>query len=200
MVLSFTNNMREQIEDVFPEEDQNAYWKVQYWFFAYPEQTFSLSEIAQELHMHKHTASKIVKQLEEEGFVQKETIGNIWRIGCNKAHTYNTTRKIPYHLQLIYESNIVEHTLSRIPQARAIILFGSYRKGDDISTSDIDIAVEVVDNEPLEITQAGIIKQLGYRTNVPANIHIFSRNNINLNLFNNIANGIILHGFLEVRI
>ena len=40
---------------------------------------------------------------------------------------------------------------------------------------------------------------IGYRKNVPVNVHVFSRNKIDLNLFANIANGIILEGFLEVR-
>jgi hypothetical protein len=30
-------------------------------------------------------------------------------------------------------------------------------------------------------------------------LHIFNRNNIDDNLFNNIANGILLWGFLEVK-
>ena len=42
------------------------------------------------------------------------------------------------------------------------------------------------------------LEKLGFRTNVKVNLHIFSRNKIDLNLFANIANGIILSGFLEV--
>ena len=45
----------------------------------------------------------------------------------------------------------------------------------------------------------GIVEQLGYRKKVNVNLHVFSRNKIDLNLFVNIANGIVLDGFLEVR-
>ena len=43
------------------------------------------------------------------------------------------------------------------------------------------------------------LEKLGFRKNVKVNIHIFSRNKIDLNLFTNIANGIVLDGLLEVH-
>ena len=78
-------------------------------------------------------------------------------------------------------------------------MFGSYRKGDDTEDSDIDIAVEVSDNKGIRIVPFAIIHKFGYRKDVLVNLHIFSRNKIDINLFSNIANGIVLEGFLEVR-
>ena len=123
----------------------------------------------------------------------------MWRISCNLRHPYNLTRKIGYNLILVYESMVLEKIRKQIPNSKSIILFGSYRKGDDNEKSDIDLAVEVVDDEDVEIKELETIPQLGYRKNVKVNMHIFSRNRINLNLFANIANGIILQGFLEVK-
>jgi len=54
-------------------------------------------------------------------------------------------------------------------------------------------------DDELSIIRLGIIEKLGYRKNVPVNLHIFSRNKVDLNLFTNIANGIVLDGLLEVR-
>ena len=106
---------------------------------------------------------------------------------------------MPYHLSKIYQSGIIEAVYNVVPGARSIILFGSYRWGTDIEASDIDLAVEVMDNKDLKIISLGIIEELGYRRNVTVNMHIFSRNKIDLNLFVNIANGIVLDGFLEVK-
>ena len=89
--------------------------------------------------------------------------------------------------------------MKKIPNAKSIILFGSCRKGDDTEKSDIDIAVEIVENTELEISKMGNLEQFGYRKNIPINLHIFSRNKIDLNLFSNIANGIVLSGFLETK-
>ena len=83
--------------------------------------------------------------------------------------------------------------------ALAVVLFGSYRKGDDVRESDLDLAVEVLGNEELQIIELGIITNLGYRENVKVNVHVFTRNKIDLNLFTNVANGILLQGLLEVR-
>ena len=43
------------------------------------------------------------------------------------------------------------------------------------------------------------MQALGYRKNIKVNLHVFSRKHIDLNVFANIANGIVLNGFLEVR-
>jgi len=51
----------------------------------------------------------------------------------------------------------------------------------------------------MQIIDLGTVEQLGYRKNVRINLHVFSRNKINLNLFSNISNGIVIEGFMEVR-
>ncbi len=176
-----------------------VYQKVLHWFFSYPTKEISLSDLSTNLKISKKSASIILKQLIEEGFLEKEELGKTWRIKCNLEHHYNFSRKIAYNLQTIYETNILEMIYEKVPNIKSIILFGSYRKGDDNEISDIDIAIEILDDEELKIETLGTFNQLNYRKNVPVNLHIFSRNKIDLNLFNNIANGIILAGFLEVR-
>ncbi|MFH1432554.1 MAG: nucleotidyltransferase domain-containing protein [archaeon] len=180
-------------------EDLEAYLKIQYWFFSYPDKEMSLTDLSTVLKISKTTANRIVTQLVDEGFLRKEILGKLWRISSNKDHPRLYQRKISYNLGMIYESGILEEIHRQIPNSKAIILFGSYRKGDDNEKSDIDIAVEVLDDEDVRIFEVGIIPQLGYRINVPVNVHVFSRNKIDLNLFANIANGIVLEGFLEVR-
>ncbi len=188
-----------------------AYEKVVMWFFAYPDKKINLTELAINLKIAKKTASKIIEQLVKEGFLIKEVIGKSWQVACNKSHQYNYSKKIAYNLMLVYESDILKkiHELQNkygqkkedfsISNPAAIILFGSYRKGDDTEKSDIDIAIEVKGDKQLVIHKMGAIEKLGYRKNVYVNLHIFSRNKIDLNLFTNIANGIVLEGFLEVK-
>lgn len=180
-------------------ELNEAYQKVMHWFFSYPFKEVSLSDLTKLINISKTTANRVITDFVKEEFLKVEKIGNIWRVSCNQAHHYNTTRKIAYNLELIYESAIIEAILKNIPSCRCIILFGSYRKGDDIETSDIDIAVETLDNEEVNIFELGIIPQLGYRTKVRVNVLKFSRNKIDLNLFANIVNGVVLYGFLEAR-
>ncbi|MCJ7816524.1 MAG: nucleotidyltransferase domain-containing protein [Candidatus Aenigmarchaeota archaeon] len=180
-------------------EMNQAYNQVQQWFFAYPTREMGLNDLSGEMRISKTTAKEIVLALEEDGFLRREVLGRLWRISCNPHHPYNYMRKVSYNLMLIYESSILKAIHEMIPNPKSVILFGSYRKGDDTEKSDIDIAVEVVGNEGVKLVKLGVIPQLGYRENVTVNLYVFSRNKIDLNLFANIANGIVLEGFLEVR-
>ena len=191
--------MVKKLKKIQPFEETEAYFKIMHWFFAYPNIEMSLNDISQELKISKTTANRVVMQLLDEGFLKKEVLGRIWRISCNLEHAYNLTRKISHNLSIVYESGILDEIHKLIPNSRAIVLFGSYRKGDDTEESDIHIAVEVLDNEAVRIIELGILPQLGYRKNVMVNLNIYSRNKIDLNMFSNIANGIVLEGFLEVH-
>ena len=179
-------------------ELERAYDKVHAWFFAFPEEEFSLNELAEETEIAKTSANIVVSELVHEGFLTVSKLCKLWRIKANSHHQWFITRKIPFNLKIIYESGIIEWVEREIPTAKSIILFGSYRKGDDINTSDVDIAVEISEENELDIWKAGIQK-LGYRENISVNIHLFSRKKVDINLFANIANGIVLKGFLEVK-
>ena len=169
------------------------------WFYAFPNSKIGLNDLSKSINSSKTATKEVVESLIEISFLSRQIIGRSWLISTNQKHPYFLTKKVPYHLSKIYETGIINAVHQIIPQARAIILFGSYRWGTDTEESDIDIAVEVLDNKDLQITQLGIIAELGYRKNVPVNLHIFSRNKIDLNLFANITNGIVLDGFLEAR-
>ena len=179
-------------------EGERAYDKIHAWFFAYPEDEFTLNELHRNLEVSKTSVNLVVTSLEKEGFLEKRVLGKVWRISANQAHAHFKTRKIPFNLKHVYECGILEWITTNLPEARAVVLFGSYRWGDDIQTSDIDIAVEVVDNQEQRIISL-VVGALGYRKNINVNIHVFSRKHIDANLFASVANGIVLMGFLEVR-
>lgn len=181
-------------------ESSAAYNKILDYFFSFPSQAIGLNDLSQAAKISKTSAKKAVLQLEKEKFLNKEEIGRTWRITANPSHAYLLTKKVPQSLQAIYESGAVDLIREKYSSAKAIILFGSFRTGSDNEKSDIDIAVEILGNKEPKIERLGIIEHFRYRSKVPINLFIFSRNKIDINIFNNIANGIILDGFLEVRI
>jgi len=183
-------------------ELNEAYQKVLYWFFSFSSIETGLNDLASNLKISKTTAKNIIDIFVKAGFLNKKVYGKTWRITCNLNHVYNITSKISFNLAMIYDAyynGLRDIILNMVGNAKSIILFGSYRKGDDNEKSDIDIAVEVLDNKDVRIVEAGIISKFGFRNNVKVNLHIFSRNRVDLNLFSNIANGIVLEGFLEVK-
>lgn len=179
-----------------------AYQKILYWFFSFPNIETNLNELSKNLSIAKTTANKIVIILEKEGFLIKKVYGKTWSIRCNQFHYFNRTKKIAFNLDMVselYENELKKIIYELIPNPQSIILFGSYRKGDDNEQSDIDIAVEVLDEQEIRIIEAAIVLKFGFRQNVSVNFHIFSKNKVDINLFSNITNGIILDGFLEVK-
>ena len=191
-----------KLKKILPKKIDEAYEKILIWFFSYPDSEMTLSDIAKETKISKTTANRSVIQLRDEGFLTVKEVGKSWLITSNVHHIYNKTRKIIYNLSIIYdvyESVLRESIYNYVAQPISVILFGSYRKGDDTEKSDIDIAVEVSGEQKTEIIELGQFEQFGLRKNVPLNLHLFSRKNIDLNLFANIANGIVMDGFLEVK-
>lgn len=194
--------MVEKLKKIELMELNEAYQKVIYYFFSFPNMETGLNDLSSNLKISKTTAKKIINALFDEGFLNKKVYGKTWRITCNKDHPHNLTTKIAFNLAMVYRAyygGLRDHILKIIGNAKSIVLFGSYRKGDDNEESDVDIAVEITDNKEPRIVELGAIPKFGFRENVKINLHIFSRNKIDLNLFSNIANGIVLEGFLEVR-
>jgi predicted nucleotidyltransferase len=182
------------------DELERAYDKCLVYFFEFPKRTIGLTELSKFIGSSKTATKKAVEDLIKQNFLTREVAGKTWILLANQKHRYFLIRKVPYHLKKIYESGVVEAIRQALPQARVISLFGSYRWGDDTEESDVDISVEVLDNKELEVRRLGVIEQLGYRKKVPVNLHIFSQNKIDINLYANIVNGIVLDGFLEVRL
>jgi predicted nucleotidyltransferase len=187
------------MENVRLQEASESYRKVLRYFFSFPGQPISLNDLSRNIKSSKTSTKAAVMRLIKEGFLKKEVIGNAWRISAEPKNQFAITRKIPYNLEIIYESGVIARVYNKIPEARAIVLFGSYRWGTDNEKSDIDIGVEVLGNKPMRIETLLKFDNLGFRKNVKVNLHIFSRAKIGLNLFTNIANGIVLDGLLEVR-
>ena len=185
--------------NAFLQKTSQSYRDVLHYFFSFPEQATSLNDLTRNVKRSKTSTKGAVIHLIKEGFLKKELIGNAWRISADTKNDFMITRKIPSNLGLLYEAGIVGKVYKKIPEARAIILFGSYRWGTDNEKSDIDIAVEVLGNQPLAIEKLCVFDTLGVIKNVIVNLHSFSRNKIDLNVFTNIANGIVLDGLLEVH-
>lgn len=190
--------MAKKLEKTELIELNEAYNKVMIWFFSFPEKAIGLNELSGLINISKTTAKRVVKKLVSEGFLSIEVLGKLWRISVNSSHRYNYSRKISYNLTMIHESGILKSIHEILSNSRSVVLFGSYRKGDDNEKSDIDIAVEVL-GEDSRIIEIRVIPKLGFRKNVPVNLHVFSRETVDINLFSNIANGIVLEGFLEVK-
>lgn len=165
--------------------------------FRFPDKEFSLSDLASEAKVAKANIGLILDNL--SNLVEITKLSSIWRIKANQQNWDFIRAKIVYNLNFVYQSGLVEFLNDYFKNPRAIILFGSFRKGEDISTSDIDIAIETDENKEHEAMGLRELNEFEKSIGRKIQIHLFNRNKIDTNVFNNIANGIVLLGFLEVK-
>ncbi|MBI2145332.1 nucleotidyltransferase domain-containing protein [Candidatus Woesearchaeota archaeon] len=136
----------------------------------------------------------------EENEIVTVNQGVVFRIKAKTESYQFIKRKIVHNLNVVYESGLVEFLDESLNHPKTIILFGSYRWGQDRSDSDIDIAIETT--EDVSVTSVRPDGIDAYEKAIDRKIHIltFNRKSIDLNLFTNLANGIVLSGVLEVRL
>jgi len=105
--------------------------------------------------------------------------------------------KLYYNLEKIRNSNLVQD-LEKVFDFPVVILFGSYASAMDDANSDVDICI--ISNIEKEFPTDKYEKIL----NRKISLHKFTKNlwnrskKSNTNLINNICNGIVLSGELEV--
>ena len=168
-------------------------------FFDNPTKEFHLRELSRLLKFSMPTIVASTDILSREKLIIKTKGKVITKVQADRENMNFIRFKRLHNLENIYKSGVIDSISSLYNNPKNIILFGSYRKGDDDENSDIDIAIEIIGNEEPKIHELGVISKFAYRKDVLVNLHIFSRNKIDINLFSNIANGIVLEGFLEVR-
>lgn len=161
-------------------------------FFNDPQREFGVREAAKLLKISPATASKELKFLEKDGFLQhrKERLYDFYRANL-ESHRYRDL-KIYYNISRIRESGLIE-ALNKFYFNPKIILFGSTSRGFDTKDSDIDIVV--IDKYDKPFPSADFAKKLGKE------LHVLTIKNFkglrNPHLADGVLNGIILQGEIE---
>lgn len=148
--------------------------------------------IAKLLNFSPTAVAKALPLLEKENYIisEKNSIGIL--ITLNNQDQKTIELKRVENLKIIYETRLNEHLEEKFPGS-TIILFGSYSRGEDTTSSDIDIAI--IGSKPKEINLKAYEKELE-RT---INLQFYPRfNTIHKNLQENICNGIILAGGINL--
>lgn len=165
-------------------------------FFEEPNRKFSIRELSRILKINHTTVRQYLNKLVKEGFLspKKEGVYCFYQLVLTRK-TLNL--KLYYNLEKIRESEIIQE-LEKTFDLPVIILFGSYAFAMDDKASDIDICL--ISNIEKEFSAEKYEKKL----NRKISIHNFNKNSwnklkkLNPNLVDNICNGIVLSGELEI--
>ena len=152
----------------------------------------SQREMAKILDVSPTAIAKSLKKLLNNEFAVLEKTKTINFISLNIKNKRVIEIKRSENIKNIYLSGLSDY-LEESLAGSTIILFGSYSKGEDTNRSDIDIAV-------IERKQKSMdIEKYEKRLNRKIIINFYdSWKEIHKNLKNNILNGIVLHGGVDL--
>jgi len=163
-------------------------------FFLNPSKKQYLMDISRSISLAHTSVKKNLDQLLKLGLINE----SIEKRGKRKFPFYRANLenktfreyKMIYNLSSLLDSGIINY-IEETLMPKSIVLFGSYRRGEDIETSDIDIFVECnADKLDLVLFEKKLDRkiQLHFREKFES---------YTTELKNNIINGIVLRGFLE---
>jgi len=150
--------------------------------------------LAKNLKVSQPAVSKALPLLEKEGFIklQKDKESGRFSIELNRDNHRVMQLKRADNLRLIYETGFADYLEKEFAGA-TIILFGSYARGDDTLNSDIDISVIGRKSKLVELNNFERILER------KININFYnSFKEIHKNLKENLFNGIVLYGGVEL--
>ncbi len=159
-------------------------------FLENPSREFYLRELSRLLKLSMPTIISATDALSKEKLVNKVKGKALTKVAANRENPDFTRYKRLNNLEKIYVSGIVDYLSQEYNHPKAIILFGSYSRGDDIEKSDIDIAIVTSKNLRLNAEKyAKILKK-------EVSIHEVNLSKVSKEFKINLANGIVLEGSL----
>ena len=159
-------------------------------FFKIPEGEFHIREISRKTGLHPNTVLKEVRLLAGEGLLKVKRAGNLKQVQANRGDLFIRLKRID-NIKKVMFSGILGYLFSQYGAPDAIVLFGSYSRGEDTSTSDIDIAV--ITNKELQSDLSGFEKFLHRKIQ----IHEIRIGKVGKGFRTNLINGIVLMGYLD---
>lgn len=155
--------------------------------------SFNERALAKSLKVSPTAVSNSMAAMKKEGLIiVKKDESKRWSIELNRDSQKVMQLKRSDNLKQIYECGLSE-ILEKEFAGATIVLFGSYSRGEDTITSDIDLAVIGRKEKNVDITK--FEKILGRKINI--NFYD-SLKDVHKNLKENICNGIVLAGGIEL--
>ncbi len=150
--------------------------------------------IARSLKVSPTSIAKSLGELEKGGLikVQKDKESKRFSIQLNRDNSFVIGLKRADNLKQLYESGFVQFIYDNFPSGD-VILFGSYSFGEDTIKSDIDIAIIGTKEKDTDLTKFDKLLERTIILNYYKSFH-----DIDKHLLNNILNGIILKGAIEL--
>ena len=176
---------------------RESVFKIAEIIFNYPNKTFHIRMLEKETGFSTTAVIDAIEELKKYNIITIEETPLTTNIKANLDSEAYRFYKLVFNLYRLKRYLFVDKLVEIFNNPEAIVLFGSFAKGEDIEESDIDILVisSQKNNENLEDFANLFKKEL----NRKINIHILPSLAKSSNEFKNaVANGIVLHGYLKI--
>ena len=167
--------------------------KIKEFFLQNPTALLRVRQIERQLKVPLPSAIRYTKELEKESILKKEEIAKINLYSADRISKNFMLEKRLFNIKQLYESGLIDFLIKHYSNP-AIIVFGSFSKGEDIEKSDIDIYIETPGRKTINLEKFEKI----LKRNIQLLVYSGIQNISNPMLANNIINGINLNGFIEV--
>ena len=161
-------------------------------FFNNPRKEFHIRELSRMTDISAPTILLAVKELEKLKLINTHKKGNLKIAKASLSIEFFHAKRVR-NLQMLYESSLVNYLSNLYENPKAIVLFGSFSRGDDVETSDIDIAV--ITNMEKKSDLKLFEKKFGKKIS----IHEINIKEISKEFYSNLINGIVVEGALHER-
>ena len=165
--------------------------------FSNPNETHHIRGIEKEVKLSTTAILSAVEELAKYQIVIVEDTPLTKNVRANLNSESYRIYKMIFNLYLIKNHSFIDSLIKGYNSPEAIVIFGSYARGEDIKTSDVDILI-ITSNEPderLQRTVASFEKEISRKVS----IHTLPNLDKSSKEFkNNVANGITLYGYLKV--
>ncbi len=155
-------------------------------FFKEPTETHFIREISRKINLAPTSVKNIINNLLKQEFIKIKKAKPFEGYAANRENESFLFLKRAYNFMSLYELN---NLIIQEIHPKAIVLFGSYSRGEDIETSDIDILI--LSNVKKELNFPKIEKKLKREINM---IIVDNLKKLNPLVIKKIYNGITIHG------
>ncbi len=168
--------------------------EIMHFFFVNAGKTFNARELSMSIGVSQPAIAKAIPLLESRDFinVSKDKKSKRLSIELNRENPLVIGLKRADNIGQLYESGLTEFFREKFPSC-AVIVFGSFAKGEDTHKSDIDIAVVGAKGKTIDLSgfEKAFTKEI--RINFYKSFKEISRE-----LKGNILGGILLSGWIEL--
>jgi predicted nucleotidyltransferase len=135
------------------------------WFFTHEEEAFFVRRIASILGEDPTNLSREMARLEELGVLKSKREGNLKQFSVNRDCSFFKEMK-GLVLKTVGVAGRIKEALEGLPGIELAFIYGSYARGKETGTSDVDLMiVGSVDMDPLDTILRDLEKELGREIN-----------------------------------